>query len=343
MTLNLVDTAIDLLAYDNGLGIGPLGEVVSALSPRGVSLSSLLQFIYIVLWGWCTYLYVQSSKFQPILLCVLLAIVISAIHFAPILLSLPVLLLGGMCIDTKPKVSAILISFFSVLLIYPLLGYFYIFYTKQKKAFGRSALISTLCFLVIPLGVMSWEALWQAYLRWIMDFRATSSSFSTFPLSLLSLIRGYDLVSPRILKLVVVNLFHLLLLPCLKARRLSDPTPIRTVFCSAILTFIGIFSEMNTLYTTVISMTGAVLWIMNSRYTRHRKAWEVATLISLQYVGMSLGLFIDTSTSVFPALLVLLPALRIWILSLLEIWQYMRQHKVKSTQHDGDSSRQFTK
>ena len=257
------------------------------------------------------------------------AIIISVIHFSPILLGLPTLLLAALYLENKPKVSAVIVSIASVLMIHPLLGYFLIFFTKRKKEFGITALVSSILLLLLPLTIMSTEALWATYKVWFAGFRSIPTSDNLpHEFSLIHLIRGHRIMPEWLLRLFVINLFHYQLLPCLKSRKLNDPSVLLPLFGSSIVLFIGLFSGMNTPYTPVIAMSGTLAWMISGEsYTKVKYIFGISALTSAYFGFMlgRLGIFVGTVSE----LVVLLPMSAAWFVNVLEIWRYIYRNKTK--------------
>lgn len=275
--------------------------------------------------------YKEGRRGHASILLLLPSAIISIIYFSPILLALPILLLAVRYLGTAPRASSILVSLGSTLMIHPLLGYFLLFFTKEKKVFGITALLSTLILLFLPLTVMSWENLWDCYKSWITGFRnPPSGTILSQEFSLIHLIREHQLMPEWLLRLFVVNLFHYQLLPCLKSRRLADPTVLLNLFGSSIILFIGLFSGMNTPYTAVIAMSGVVAWMRFSNYSSRIKYTLGGISLFLTYLSFMLG---SLTRSIGPTeeLMVILPMSVVWFLNVFEIWRYIYKNKVSTS------------
>lgn len=321
----------DVCDYYDRLSLGPLWDIVPTLFPKTYITDHLLIVMYILILGWSAYKWYQKGvSYRLAILMLSPALVVSVIHFTPILLGLPMLTLAVQYLQTRPKISAVLVSIASVLTIHPLLGYFLIFFTKNKKEFGITALVATIILLLLPLTVMSMDALWVSYKGWITGFRSIPT-VAELPneFSVIHLIRKYEILPPWLLRLLVINLFHIQLLPCLKARKLETPQSLLPLFSGSIILFIGLFSGMNTLYTSVISMSGTVIWMLFGNLSEKTKYTLGGVTLGLSYTGITLGLF-ASDTNLVSELLVLLPMSIVWLLNVLEIWKYIYKNKAKN-------------
>lgn len=318
--------------YYDRLGLGPLWDIVLTLFPKTDITDHLLTVMYVLMLGWSVYQwYHRAVSGRLALLALLPAVIISITHFSPILLGLPSLLLAVLYLRTKPKASAVLVSFAGVLMIHPLLGYFLIFFTKHKKAFGITALVSSILLLLLPLSVISLDTLWTSYKAWITGFRSIPTSEDLpHEFSLIHLMREHEIMPEWLLRLFVINLFHYQLLPCLKSRKLDDPSVLLPLFGSSIVLFIGLFSGMNTLYTSVIAMSGTVGWMIFSDYSKKIKYPFGAIALASAYLGLTFGM-LEVFSDTVSELLVTLPMSAVWFVNVLEIWKYIYKNKAKKS------------
>ncbi|MDO4695502.1 hypothetical protein [Porphyromonas sp.] len=319
-----------MLDYYDRQGVGPLWDVVQAMSTSGIT-PYILPVLYFVAVLWGSYkMFLSIPNCRYFLLLLLPAFFLSVGYFSPILLSLPFILIAALYLDTHPKVSAAVVSLGSVLMIHPLLGYFLIFFTDRKREFGVTALVATLFFTLLPLVIFSPKELLSSYYEWISGFRGVPPDTQSLPqkFSFIHIMRVYEVLPAWVMRLFIINLFHVQLLPCLKVRHLSSPAPIFPLFVSSLLLFIGLFSSMNTPYTLLISLVGVLGWV---QYSRLKRGWSKAiglTVVIISYLCLGLiGLgYISMNIA---EIAVTLPLFAVWIICMVEIWRHMYKYKVK--------------
>lgn len=311
--------------YDRD-GLSPLWDVGTAGDVGSTASHYLLLCLYVfgIMWSFLR-LYRNGAMTLTGATLLLPAFITSILHFSPILLSLPLLLGGALTLQKSPSTSAIIVSFGTVLLIHPLLGYFFIFTRTSKTKFGLTALITTLLLLLIPLVRYSPTELWDLYAAWVMGFRSTPTG-SDLPMeySPLHLMRELTTLSPYIQKLILINLFHIQLLPCLKMKRLSEPGILLPLFTSSLLMFIGLFSAMNTPYTSLIAVVGMLGWWHYGSFTKSRRNMIGITTLLLVYGALLLRLFGSSTPMISPYAIEAmgtLPLFVVWSLCIIEIWK----------------------
>lgn len=263
----------------------------------------------------------RIESFLPILLAGLVV-------RSKLLWVLPIYLFCVAMLRKHPRVTGFTAIVGTLLGIYPLLAILLIFFTKERRAFGIGAFVGLTIGFLLPLILYPPSEYLPALGAWYSGFRNPLPELQNGRISdysLMGLLRISNVISPRFHWLVLVQVFHLLLLPCLRAMRSDDPSAKAEIYTGAVLTFIALFSGLNEPNSLIIATTGIMLWAL---YSRIYPRWLRYTAIAISWLlnlGLRIALMISPELThthtITIAALTLLPLLPIFTLQVIELWK----------------------
>lgn len=256
----------------DGLGplAGTLSQFIHALLP--VAWGSKAVLLALVA-GVLLLLYRYSPKQKQWIIWSILPLFLYGIWLSPQLLwVLPLYLTVYLLRNKIPLFAGALAAFATLVGIHPLLSMLTGFYSSHRRDFLIGIFIGALLGLLLPFITYSPSQYGTMLTEWYSAFRSpippNVQEPSTPSYSLMLLLRYKSSLSPRIQWLLLVNLFHILLLPTLRhGLKRQEVAPL---FLGGVLTFIGFTSEWSHLLTIALPLTGIAIW---SSYSQLYPKW----------------------------------------------------------------------
>lgn len=254
-----------------------------------------------------------------------------------LLWSLPIYLTVYLGRNRYPYFSGALAAFTTLMGIHPLLSMLLCFYSMRRKEFLLGILIGGLLGLWLPFVTYSPSQYGAMLGEWYSTFRAPVpehiAKHTTPSFSLMTLLRATTSWSPRLLWLLLVNLFHLLLLPTLRHGTVEERQEVAPIFLGSVLTFMGFTSEWSNVYTLALPLTGIYIWGVYSEQYLNRLRWLLwkVALWGAYLLLMFACLFPSFYKGLAPTMGYVVPIFLglIQILQIRELW--LRRAKHRST------------
>lgn len=280
-------------------GLGPLAGVLDKGVSLFLSTKWTLPLIFLLIIGAFAFAYFvwRLPKEKRWYIAMVLPIFIfDAIYSLRLIWVLPHYLLCLALLEKQPKVSGVLAAIGTLLGLHPLLSLFLIFFTKKRRAFGMGAIVGGVIGLLAPLFVYDPMLYLRSMGAWYMSFRAKMTPLADGVMSdysAIGLLRHLTTLHERWIWLILVNLFHLLLLPTLRIGRSRQPSRMAPLFVGSVLTFIGLMSGLNSPFTIVLPLSGILLWALYSKLYPGWLLFSCMMIASVVSYGISLYVWIE--------------------------------------------------
>lgn len=326
---------IETYEYYEWSGLGPLAGALDKGLNLFLSANWTFPLILLLMIGAFSYFAWRLPKDKRWLIAIVLPLfAFDAFHSLRLIWVLPLYLLCFALLEKQPKISGGLSTFATLIGLHPLLSIFLIFFTKKRRAFGTGAIIGGVIGLLIPLLVFEPMVYLHALGSWYLGFRENMAPLSNGVMSdysVIGLLRHLTTLHERWIWLILVNLFHLLLLPTLRIRRSRQPIRMAPLFVGAVLSFIGLMSGLNSPYTIVLPLTGILLWALYSELYPGWFLFVCMIVASIVSYGISFYVWIEPlrfqDHLIQLCQVTMICFLPIHLLQIIELWYIPRKRK----------------